>query len=395
MISAAEHRQRRERLAKSLADAGLDGAIVVSRGGSTFDRFANVFYLTGHYQSYSYLPDYAPLFSARAHTVLALSSEGRDILCVSVPEYDSVRVHAGDVRHSHDFISTLIGALDDLGLRGRRLGLIGADVVPAHYWLQLTERFSVAAWTECDDLIDGHRRVKSKTEQDLVRQAAAIHRRATTALVSAAAPGVSEADLVAIFAQSVMSQGGGIYFTALSSGDGNARWASTALPGFGQRRLAKGDLLRFDTGIVYEGYLSDFGRTIAIGGLTDRQDRLLGVLHRGLDAAIAAIVPGAKVKEIVRAGEASLAADGVGDHEDGTDRIVSSFPVHWGHGLGLGWERPWMTETEELTIQPGMVLAIERALRLPGVGTAAAEQNILVLDQGTELLTGGPQGRWT
>ena len=56
---------------------------------------------------------------------------------------------------------------------------------------------------------------------------------------------------------------------------------------------------------------------------------------------------------------------------------------------------PGSTENEPLSFAPGMVIAVERALTLPGVGTAAAEQNILVGESGIELLTGGPQGVWS
>jgi hypothetical protein len=42
-----------------------------------------------------------------------------------------------------------------------------------------------------------------------------------------------------------------------------------------------------------------------------------------------------------------------------------------------------------------MVLAVERAVTLEGVGTAAAEQNLLLTDDRAELLTAGPKGRWT
>ena len=90
-----------------------------------------------------------------------------------------------------------------------------------------------------------------------------------------------------------------------------------------------------------------------------------------------------------------LARLGVTSGEPRPGMIVASYPAHWGHALGLGWERPWMTAGETLIIQPGMYLAIERALTLAGVGTVAAEQNLLVGEQGIEILTEGPGGRWS
>jgi Xaa-Pro dipeptidase len=159
--------------------------------------------------------------------------------------------------------------------------------------------------------------------------------------------------------------------------------------------LESGDLLRFDSGIVLNGYLSDFGRAAVVGEPDDGQLRLLDVLHGGLEAAISAVRPGARVADVVAAGEAALADAGVISQDDGSGRILSSFPVHWGHGLGLGWERPYLTAGEEMRIETGMYLAIERALTLPGVGTAAAEQTLLVASHGADVLTAGPSGFWS
>ena len=85
-IEPAEYRERQRRFAECIAAAGMDAAVVISRGGGTFDRFANVFYLTGHYQSYAYLPETPGLFSGRSHAALVVSASGEAVLCVSVPE---------------------------------------------------------------------------------------------------------------------------------------------------------------------------------------------------------------------------------------------------------------------------------------------------------------------
>ncbi len=394
-IGRAEFRERQSRFAEALGSAGLDGALVVSRGGSTLDRYAQVLYLTGHYQHYSYLPDTPTLFSGRAHTALAISASAATILCVSVPEYEAAEIVAGDIRHSADFVGTIAGALASLGLNNGKLGLVGADVLSLRDWRHLAGRVSAATWTDCDERLDRMRRIKSPAEMAIVRQAAAIHRRATTALLDSVDEGRTEAELVAALAASAIAEGCGIYFASLSSGETTHRWTSAPLPGFSTRVLRKGDLLRFDTGIVHRGYLSDFGRAVVVGPASEAQRRLLDTLHGGLDATLDAIAPGVPVRAAVAAGEAALARLAVVPAGRGGDGIVSSFPVHWGHGLGLGWERPWLTEDESSSFEPGMVIAVERALTLPGVGTAAAEQNILVGETGIELLTGGSRGRWS
>lgn len=395
MPAVDEYRSRQTLFAEALADDGYDGALVVSRGGSTFDRYGPVLYLTGHYQHYSYLPDAPGLFSGRAHTALVAGRDGRLALCVSVPEYQAASIAVEDIRVSGDFVGTIAEALSDLGLTTARIALVGADTLPARYWLKLRSRSAGAVFVEADETLARLMRAKSTAEQDVIRRAAAIHRHGVTAMMEEIRPGATEADLVAALANAVMRDGAALYFTSVASGPDSGRWASSPFPGFSRRKLETGDLVRFDTGIVYEGYLSDFGRTRVVGEASPEQRRLLETLHGGLEAAIAAVRPGARVRSIIAAGEAALAEAGVIAQDDGSGRIVSSFPVHWGHGLGLGWERPWMTDREDIRIRPGQYLAIERALKLPGVGTAAAEQTLIVGDDGTDVLTGGPDGFWS
>jgi Xaa-Pro aminopeptidase len=394
-ISLSEYRDRQRRLAAALGAAGLDGAIVVSRGGATYDRHANVYYLTGHYQHYSYLPDSPGLFSGRAHTIFVITSQGENVLCVSVPEYEAAELAADEIHHSARFMDTVVDALQELNLSSGHVGLIGADVLPTNQWLALKEAAPKVQWENSDELILRLRRIKSTAERELIRHAASINRRAVTALLRAIVPGITEAEAISEAAKIIISEGAGIYYASISSGDKTWQWTSSPLPGFSTRVLQRGDLLRFDIGIVRHGYLSDFGRAMVVGPANEEQKRLINTLHAGLDATIAAVGPGVSVREVIAAGDNMLTSLGVTSGEPKPGMIVASYPAHWGHALGLGWERPWMTADETLTIEPGMYLAIERALTLAGVGTVAAEQNLLVEEQGTEILTEGPEGRWS
>ena len=59
----------------------------------------------------------------------------------------------------------------------------------------------------------------------------------------------------------------------------------------------------------------------------------------------------------------------------------------WGHGLGLGWEPPWLGPACNERLEPGMCLAIERRAAVDGLGGAQYEDDVLVGDDGPELLT--------
>lgn len=395
-ITIDELRRRQARFAERLGAAGLGGALVVSRGGGTYDRYGDVRYLTGHYQPFVYLPENPPRWSGRSHTVFLIAADGRGVLCVSVPgEYGHTPLAADDVRVGDDFIEVVVGAARDLGLDRGRVGLVGLDALPGNLWDRLRAGSPGTAFERVDDELGALRRTKSPTEQDAIRAAAAVGRRGVSAYLDALAPGVIEAEAVAAGVASVTRDGGGVYLVAASSGEMTWSYTTQPLPGFGTRELLQGDLVRFDLVCVVDGYLSDFGRAATVGEPTDAQARLLGALHGGLDAAIATIHPGAGVGDVVAAGDAALRDAGVLLDPEEPGDLHAGYPPHWGHGLGMGWERPWFIESEDLVIEEGMYLAIERSVSLEGVGTASAEQNLLVHEDGIEVLTAGPNGTWT
>jgi Xaa-Pro aminopeptidase len=164
-IEAAEYRGRQRAFADALGQAGLAGALVVSRGGATADRYASVRYLTGHYQAYSYLPDSPGLFSGRAHTAFAISATGQNVLCVSVPEYDAATLVADDIRHAPEFTAGVADALTSLGLVGPGVGIVGEDVLPLRMFRGLLAHLPSLDLTACDELLERLRRIKSPAEQ--------------------------------------------------------------------------------------------------------------------------------------------------------------------------------------------------------------------------------------
>jgi Xaa-Pro aminopeptidase len=395
-ISIDELFQRQVLFAETLGAGGLRGALVVSRGGGTYDRHANVCYLTGHYQSFVYLPENPPRWSGRSHTIFVIAPDARAVLCISVPgEYGHAPLAAEDVRVGEDFIEVVIGAARDLGLDRGRVGLVGLDVLPGNLWDRLRAGLPDTVFERADEGLHVLRRRKSVAEQEAIRAAAAVGRRGMSAYLGALAPGATEAEAVAAAVGSVVRDGGGIYLVAASSGDATWSYTTQPLPGFGTRALQEGDLVRFDLVCVVDGYLSDFGRAAVVGVPTGAQAGLLGVLQSGLDAAIAAIRPGVAVRDVVAAGDAAMRDSGVLLDPEEPGNLRAAYPPHWGHGLGMGWERPWFVESEDLVIEDGMYLAIERAVTLEGVGTASAEQNLLVHADGIEVLTAGPNGTWT
>lgn len=66
-ITSDECRERQGRLRTLAYDRGLDGVLVWSRGGTTQDQYADVYYLSNFYSHYPAVPDADGRWRAKGH----------------------------------------------------------------------------------------------------------------------------------------------------------------------------------------------------------------------------------------------------------------------------------------------------------------------------------------
>lgn len=369
-IDAGERRERRRRLQAEAQLRGWPGVAIFGRGGGTFDRHGDLLYLSGHYQAYPSLADRPPLWSGRGHALLVLPVDGEPVLLCSAPEL-SPDVDVADVRVARgDFGAQCASLLDQLGGGG----VVGLDAVPN----SIAAGLALDRFERADDVLERLRRCKSPAEQSILRRACSIGTAAVDALIAAAGPGATEGEAVAEAAAIVCAAGAFPYLIAFATGDRASCYTGRPLPGWrAERELRTGEPARLDLVIVLDGYYCDFGRSWAIGGAAAGEPLqfLLQTLRDSLAAAVSAAVPGEPAGAIARAGQAAL-----------PDGVQTGYPPHWGHGLGLGWEGPWLLPDNDELLEPGYALAVEVALTHAGQ-TLAAEQDVLIGADGPELLT--------
>jgi Xaa-Pro dipeptidase len=158
----------------------------------------------------------------------------------------------------------------------------------------------------------------------------------------------------------------------------------SALPHGGptDRVLRRGEIVLVDIGLRYEGYVSDTTRTFFFGEPEPELRRIYGVVEEAARRGRAAAGPGAAMGALDQAARDHIAANGYG----------KEFPHRVGHGLGLeAHEEPFLLPGRSDLLEPGMCLTIEPGIYLPGQGGVRIEDDLLVTDEGAEVLTAYPR----
>jgi len=121
----------------------------------------------------------------------------------------------------------------------------------------------------------------------------------------------------------------------------------------GPRRLAYGDVVKLDVGILLNGWVGDTATTVGLGAITPARQKLLERTQASLLAGIQKARRGARLGEISHAVETTVKAAGYS--------VVKEFV---GHGVGRKLhEEPQIPNFGRANsgpiLQPGMTLAIE------------------------------------
>ena len=167
-----------------------------------------------------------------------------------------------------------------------------------------------------------------------------------------------------------------------------------------EQRLKFGDIISLDVGVVYNGFIGDTARTVAVGGCSVEAQRLMDVTEQSLYLGIAQAVPGHRVVDISRAIQGYVEGNGYS--------VVREFV---GHGVGRSMhEEPQVPNFDDgkksPKLVPGMTIAIEpmvnagtRDVRIlkdgwtvvtkDGQLSAHFEHTVLVTESEPEILTCG------
>ena len=247
-------------------------------------------------------------------------------------------------------------------------------------WLAL-ERAGLSAADALDvgDLFLNMRARKAPAEIANMRRAIDISEAALKATMDWARPGLTERQIADRLGAEMLDRGAqGLAFLLVLTGE------KSGLPhgDTADRRWGEDEFLLIDFGARYQDYPADITRTFCQGQPTAQMRTMYEAVYRANRAAREFVRPGVSCEAVDRVARAVIDEAGLGEY----------FIHRLGHGLGLSvHELPNIVEGNTQLLEPGMVFTIEPGVYVPGVGGVRIEDNVVVTEDGIDVLTSYPR----
>lgn len=277
-------------------------------------------------------------------------------------------------------------ALEELGVaRGR----IGIDHTTMLILENLKEALPDAQFVDGDMCALDAQVIKNEEEIKCIRLSCRMAEIAMERAMGAIGLGVRECEVLAEAMHAFYSLGMEVPQCNLivTSGEGTAplrRFAS-------DRQIGWGELVFLDLGGCFNGYFSDYTRTVIFGEPNERQKAIYRAVYGMMEEIKATMKPGATNREVNEAARRVVVDSGFKGHD---------YLGLLGHSVGVtGLTAPIIGEIaavggeREFELRPGMVFNMEPGIFVPGTpggGGVRLEDTVLITETGNEVLTRTP-----
>ena len=293
-----------------------------------------------------------------------------------------------DAPGHRDAAEALIRLLRDRALDRARIG-VDEDRMAPEGWERLRADLPHAEFVRAASLFRLIRMVKTPDEIARLRRAAEVNEAGYRAIFGAAHAGATDRELGMAYRRAVAEPGGKWHWLHLSTG---RRSHALFLPC--GATIEPGDLISFDAGMTLENSQADTGGTGVIGEPTEEQRRTHRALAAGIEAAVAAVRPGALPSAVFEAAMAGVRANGVPAYQG----------IFCGHTIGVEAREfppmlaparpisdPFLGPTTDVPLEARMTLNVELPFGRFGWGGMQIEVSIVVTPTGSEPLLPQPR----
>jgi Xaa-Pro aminopeptidase len=308
------------------------------------------------------------------------TSEVRDPM--TDPERKMVRAQESwEKKKEKDPIALVLAVLKEREITNGKIGVDESSLPSEHsIWRKLKNTLPRLETVPARDIFRDIRMVKSEEEVERIQEATRITEKAWGAALEQTKEGMTEKEFAEIYQHTIISEQGtimswmGMYGAPIAFG---CRTAFTDVAQPSGYRLKKGDLVRFDGGCGYMGYICDMARTAVLGQPSEKQRKYYNAILKGEQIAMEIAKPGAKPSEIFRAAVQSVREEGIPHYQR----------HHTGHGIGIEeYDPPLIGPNVHTPLEEGMILCFETPYYEIGWGGPMVE-DIVVIGNRPRVLT--------
>lgn len=359
-------------LDRLMADAGLDLLFVTSKH--------NVQYLLGGYRFFMF--DFMDATGLSRYLPVVVYARGRPDATGYIGNPNEVfERDLGSLWPAHldlrsrGSVDAMRHALDHVTALGFNTASIGIEAafLPADAMAVLTAAMPGARVTDCVEVLEELRGVKTPAELETLRVASEGVIEAMLATFSQIEPSQTKRDIVEILRREEVARGLSFEYCLITAGLDMNRAPS-------DQRIAAGDILSLDSGGNYRGYIGDLCRMGILGEPSAEQVDALAQIEEIQQMARRPIRDGAEGLEIFEAvaglvsrpreGKFSFVAHGMGLISHEAPRLLANGPI------------PYPATHRDRPLQAGMVLSIETTWQHPRLGFIKLEDTVAVTQDG-------------
>jgi Xaa-Pro aminopeptidase len=270
--------------------------------------------------------------------------------------------------------------------KGMDRGRVGMDhfAIPITIWDRIKANLPQANLLPASMFFRYVRMIKTPGEIRRLRESATINEQAINTMLRACKPGVKESELASIYKGEIAKAGGQVYWMHMAVTRGGN------YPAIKDNVLRKGDIFRVDMGCSVNGYHADVCKSGCVDDEPSAEHRnRYNAIQAGVLKSVDALKPGVRPQELYETMIAGVRANGLPNY--------SNFFL--GHTIGLEAREfpfllgpaeevddPFLPDTTNIPVEPGMTLNLEASNHEAGWGTVQVEYTCAVTETGHEHL---------
>jgi len=269
-------------------------------------------------------------------------------------------------------IKILLEKVEEWDLGNKTIGL--ESYMPRYQSEALQKKFPDAKFVEADKAFIDMRLIKTEEEVRRIRKSTEVAEKAIQACIDAVKLDVLDTELLQIARRTIVDEGAwGWDHLTMSIGPSDPEAPGLGIP------ITQNDIVRFDFGAVWEGYISDVSRGLVVGEIPKKANEAMDYMIQVQEYCVDNIKPGVNASEFREEARSYLKSI--------TKR---GFYLITAHSIGLECEEVHLfgpTGAMDIPFEENMVMDIEVWINVRGQGLVGVEDCYRITSSGCESLS--------